>query len=262
MNWRLRIPSSQLDHLLALLEDPSSLGGISEHEEEAWLFFPSEELARAAAALVGGACEHLPDQNWCANWQESWQPSPLGQRWFLQPDEAASSPHPPSPDSAGRLVLRMRRGNVFGGGDHPTTQACLLLLETLWSLHHPLPQRSLDIGSGTGILSQAVALLGLPHRFACDIEWDSALCSHTFARSWQGSLSAASGSFDLLLANLSPGTLEELAPAMRTLSAPGAAWIWSGYLPEQQARIEAAAGLSPAHQLTRQGWAASLFLLP
>jgi ribosomal protein L11 methyltransferase len=73
----------------------------------------------------------------------------IGARWVvLGPDAAV-----PRPDD---LVVRLLPGAAWGTGVHPTTRACLALL-----LRHVTPgMDALDLGSGTGILSVALARLG------------------------------------------------------------------------------------------------------
>jgi ribosomal protein L11 methyltransferase len=49
---------------------------------------------------------------------------------------------------------------VFGSGFHFSTRGCLILLDRLFS--HWIPQRVLDLGTGTGILSLACLKMGAP----------------------------------------------------------------------------------------------------
>src|SRR5258708_38775963 len=98
--------------------------GIVEADGGATVFFGSVSAAEEAAGVFGvSAPAFVAQRNWSAALQAEWQPILVGERFFLAPfgcDE-------PTPD--GRLRLAMEPGNVFGGGDHPTTQLCLELLE-------------------------------------------------------------------------------------------------------------------------------------
>jgi ribosomal protein L11 methyltransferase len=69
----------------------------------------------------------------------------------------------PSDDA---LLLRMNPGLVFGSGLHPTTKGCLLALHRLF--HHFPVQTVVDLGTGTGILAVAAALLGAARVTALD----------------------------------------------------------------------------------------------
>jgi ribosomal protein L11 methyltransferase len=56
------------------------------------------------------------------------------------------------------ILLRIDPGVIFGSGLHPTTRGCLRALSSLYS--EGRPARVLDLGTGTGILAIAAALLG------------------------------------------------------------------------------------------------------
>lgn len=67
-------------------------------------------------------------------------------------------------DSA--LLLRMNPGLVFGSGLHPTTKGCLLALHRLFRSYSV--KTVVDLGTGTGILAVAAALLGAARVTALD----------------------------------------------------------------------------------------------
>ncbi|HZQ99621.1 MAG TPA: 50S ribosomal protein L11 methyltransferase [Chloroflexota bacterium] len=75
---------------------------------------------------------------------------PLGRRFVLL------GPLAPAPPAGDRLPIRLGAGLAFGSGLHPTTLATLRLVER----HARAGQRALDLGSGSGILSIALARLG------------------------------------------------------------------------------------------------------
>ena len=60
------------------------------------------------------------------------------------------------PTGTDDVVLRLDPGMAFGTGLHPTTRACLELLQRVG----PMPPRVLDVGSGSGILGLAALALG------------------------------------------------------------------------------------------------------
>ncbi len=63
-------------------------------------------------------------------------------------------------------TLLLEPGIIFGSGLHPTTRACLLLLDEWGRRFHP--ESVVDFGTGTGILAIAAALLGAKRVFALD----------------------------------------------------------------------------------------------
>ena len=65
--------------------------------------------------------------------------------------------------------------------------------------------------------------------------------------------------FDLVLANILPGPLTELAPAMRRALEPGGVAVLSGLLDHQAREVRAtyaAAGFHLVHKRSRAGWTA------
>jgi ribosomal protein L11 methyltransferase len=75
------------------------------------------------------------------------------------------------------IEIRLDPGVVFGNGLHPTTRDCLSALSFAWE-HRPF-ERLLDLGTGTGILAIASALLGANEVTALDL---NPLCVKTAAR--------------------------------------------------------------------------------
>ncbi len=68
--------------------------------------------------------------------------------------------HPPwkSPPSREGIRLCIDPKMAFGSGYHATTKSCLLLLDRLY--REMIPERVLDLGTGTGILSIAALKMG------------------------------------------------------------------------------------------------------
>lgn len=80
------------------------------------------------------------------------------------------------PDETGIKIL-LDPGVVFGNGLHPTTRDCLKALSYA-SRHRPF-RRVLDLGTGTGVLALAAALLGAGSVLGVDI---NPLCVRTAIR--------------------------------------------------------------------------------
>jgi ribosomal protein L11 methyltransferase len=216
--------------------------GIEELPDSLRVFFLSLTDATEAAARFGGSKpEEIADQNWSAALQADWAPFAIGDRFFLCPAWHSEATPP------GRIRLEMVPGNVFGGGDHPTTQLCLELLETV-----VVPGvRVADIGAGTGILALAAQALGA-QAVGCDIDPAAPV-------DFIGSADALrTGHFDGVIANIHLGVLQELEVELLRLLRPQGWLLVSGFLPDQTGDV--AALFRPATIVReKDGWCAALF---
>ena len=56
------------------------------------------------------------------------------------------------------MLFTLDPGMAFGTGHHPTTATCLKMLENIIS--EGVPEKMLDVGTGSGILAIAAAKMG------------------------------------------------------------------------------------------------------
>jgi ribosomal protein L11 methyltransferase len=204
----------------------------------AWFAY-HEEALRCSVEL-GASLHREAERNWNATWQESeWRAMALGNRLWLAP------PWDPAAPPEGRIRLDFHPGTLFGNGDHPTTQLCLEALER----HVKADCVVADIGCGSGLLLEAARLLGARSAIGCDLD---ARAAREAGAAFVGSLDAiASGSLDVVVANIQVGILADLLPEIPRALKPGGVAILSGILEEQ---IEAL-GARPFRVEIRQGWA-------
>lgn len=197
------------------------------------VYFTNYKVARAFAKANSGKLETAVWEI-DLSYQKTWTAKPVGHRWWLRPEWDDT----PAPD--GRHVLTMQTGLVFGGGDHATTCAALEMLEAA-----PVANAAVfDLGSGTGILSEAAQKLGAKSVIACDLEADAAAMSKARnIAAYQGSSFASRpAQYDVLLANI-PGYVHlDLASEYARLLRPHGWLVLSGYYDWQVEKIEAALG--------------------
>ncbi len=130
--------------------------------------------------------------------------------------------------------LTIEVDQAFGHGHHPTTRLALDAVVRLVSNN----TRVLDVGTGTGILALAAAALGALSVVAIDIDPEAvAVARRNAARNRlditipdHPVLDEASGSFDLVVANMLAADLEPLAPRISRLMKPGGSLVVSGFL--------------------------------
>ncbi len=227
------------------------IDGAEERPDETWVYFSNQIVARSFAKAYSGKLERA---RWEVNlsYQDSWTAQPVGQRWWIAPAGDLDVP-------AGRIRLEMARGLVFGAGDHDTTRGTLEMMERVDFSGRDV----FDLGTGTGILSEAALHLGARLAIACDLEEDAARMAHDRGvTAFQGpSFALPDARFDILLVNI-PGYVHlDLAPEYARLLRPGGTLILSGYYEWQAERIEAALpAFTKQDQILRgDGWVASIF---
>ncbi len=240
MSFSVRLHCSEEDweDLLADWSDDYPIQGVVEDHGGSQVFFASAATAEKFAAAHSSTVELAPDQ--LHVWWDDWQPLLIGERFFLCPPDR-DDPTPP-----GRLRLAMIGTNVFGGGEHQTTQLCLELLEQVLRPG----QTVLDVGTGTGILSAASRALGASTVWACDVEPAAVKLAQQHAHVWQGSAnSVRPGAADLVVCNIHLAVMREILPDLIRLSAP---LLLSGFLADQIPELTA--GLKVLDQRERDGW--------
>ena len=142
----------------AAIEGQNFLGRWQEGDS-AFLFFSAP-----AADAVGGLLRRQPHlrlldstQMAYAQWQgASFTAERIGRFRFVPPWGTAA---PAGREDATARTVLLDPGLVFGAGTHPTTRDCLTALEQ--AAADGAAATALDLGTGTGILALAAALLGL-----------------------------------------------------------------------------------------------------
>ena len=258
---RLRCRSGDKDFAIAALYDLITLGiretevlGENLVELEAWFDAPVEAPALDA---YGAVWEPAPEIDWVARSREGWEPQAVGARLWLTPDWR----NDPAPE--GRLRLPAHAGNASGSGYSEPTR---LALEAMEKHLHP-GETVFDVGTGSGILTAAAALLGAGRNIACDIDPDAArtaaanlrgdgVTAVVFAGSARA-LRAASAS--LTVANLNAVVLLAMATDLARILTSDGTLIVSGFRERRLRDIRRAfesRGLIVRDQLANGDWRA------
>jgi ribosomal protein L11 methyltransferase len=225
----LQCTDADRDFLIAELWDRGSTG-IVETPNALRSFFNDDV---SIPQLLSDFSPHLPqtapvaEEDWVGFARAQTGPMMVGQRLFLAPDWRDD----PTPE--GRLRIGINPGLAFGTGSHETTRMCLEWVED----HLSAGMTVCDIGTGSGILSEAAALLGAGRVVACDIDGiAAAIAQKNISRStsralvYIGSVTAIAGeTADLLLANISPDWISALAREWRRVLRPGGRGLLSGF---------------------------------
>lgn len=199
-----------------------------------------------------------PERDWEAESRQAWAPFAVGQRLWLAPEWDES------PTPAGRLRLIVHPGLALGTGAHPATQLCLRAME----VHLASGDRLLDVGTGSGILMSAAALLGVRAPAGCDIDTAAVLVAQANldrdavrGRLFAGSLRAvADGCMDVIVANLNATTHELLAAGYARVARRRL--ILSGYPERHRTRVETALaghGWTVGDTLAEEEWRCQVY---
>ena len=141
------------------------------------------------------------------------------------------------------IAIKLNDGAAFGVGDHPTTRMMLQGIDHVLG-HVPAEtfnhqKKTLDIGTGSGVLALAAAGLGASKVIAVDNDPMACVEAKRNIRlnNQQDMVVICddihdvpkNGGYDLILANLRPPTLKQLFPLMHNLSAKRSIWVLSGF---------------------------------
>ena len=181
--------------------------------------------------------EALPEKDWVAENQRSFQPFQVGPFWVHPSHAREGMP-------AGLLPIEIDAGMAFGTGTHATTRGCLELLAALDAAE---TANAIDVGCGSGILAIAMAKLwkrpvlgGDNDPQAVEVAIDNAalngvapLCRFVTSLGLDAPALASRAPYDLIVANILAGPLIDLSKSFATATRTGGHVLLSGLLVEQ-----------------------------
>ena len=224
------------DLLVAELWEQGSAGIVELNAQRLRAFFEDEADRDALLRMYPGAALRLEEsRDWVQSARDLLQPMEVGRRFYLVPYWRDD----PAPE--GRFRIPINPGLAFGTGVHPTTQLCI---EALEEYRRP-GMAVLDVGTGSGILSQVARLLGTGEVYPCDIDPVAVtIAGGVFV----GSVDAvAADSMDLVVANISPAAIMQLAADFLRVLRPGGVILASGFELHEVEQVQKA--LPPAREV-------------
>ena len=201
----------------------------------------------------------VQDESWADAWKRHFPVLRVGRRLVLRPSWRRYRPRRDD------VVIDLDPGMAFGTGQHATTRLCLETLEERLAPGVAV----LDVGTGSGVLSLAAALLGAARVDAVDIDPVAVRVAQENAgrnsvdevmRVALGSLGETwpfpepiAGRYDLVLANLSSRIVQELARPLVEALRPGGVALLSGVIEEHEVTCRAALATAGGHVTDARG---------
>jgi ribosomal protein L11 methyltransferase len=192
--------------------------------------------------IPGPVFRAVRQEDWASAWKQHYAPLRIGRHLLICPAWETVEPRPDD------VLIKMDPGMAFGTGLHPTTRMCLEAIET-----RVRPGMNvLDMGTGSGILAIAAALLGSSSVLALDIDEVAVESARQncalngvsdLVTVRRGSLADLDPSqqWDLVLANiLAPVILDMLRAGMEAHLRPGGAIVLAGIIEDQAPEVEGA----------------------
>lgn len=151
----------------------------------------------------------IAEQDWAEVWKKRLTVLQIGEHLVIRPSWLDYDPRPQD------VVIELDPGMAFGTGLHPTTQLCLSALERLVQPGMDV----LDLGTGSGILAIAAAKLGAKRVLALDSDQQAVKVARSNTMDndvddcvtvRRGSLSDASGAYDLVVVNILARVIVEM----------------------------------------------------
>ena len=247
----------------------SSEQGSDSFAVEVMLTSEQKEQIRQVTGHVFTSLRIVPDDV-PVTYNEPWDdaiPIRVGRTMVIKP---AGRPYETSSHATQIIELPLgdsSKQGVFGTGRHPSTQLSLVLLEE----YVESGDRVLDLGTGSGILAVAAAKLGASEVLALDTGAAAvAIAQETVSLNnltdvvgvGQGSIESAAPPFDLVVANIFPKVIIELAPNLATTLRHAGVLITSGSVvtrAKETANAVCAAGFTLVEQRPQDNWVGMVF---
>jgi len=239
---------------IALNEELTLSTSAYEDKKDEWIFEANcdgppdiEKFCEIALETLGGKVQFSaekidPEIDWIARSLKDLKPVTAGGFYIYASHNEEKPPK-------GTIPILIEAAQAFGTGHHQTTSGCLMAIYKV--LKTSTPQKTIDIGTGTGVLAIALSKRLQRQIIASDIDpvaikttSDNAELNNVkkwikpiLAEGLNNSEIVDNGPYDLIVANILAAPLVEMAPKIAEMANKGASIILSGILTTQAEKI-------------------------
>ncbi|MCM2988933.1 50S ribosomal protein L11 methyltransferase [Bacillus safensis] len=202
-------------------------------------------------------CE-VNEEEWATAWKKYYHPVKISEKFTIVPTWEEYTPV-----HSDELIIEMDPGMAFGTGTHPTTVLCIQALERYVKENDTV----IDVGTGSGILSVAAAMLGAKDIHAFDLDTvavESAKqnielngVSEQVAVKQNNLLDGISGERDVIVANILAEVILRFTDQAYALLKKDGYFITSGIIGQKKLQVKTAleeAGFDIVEVLSMEDW--------
>ncbi|AII15184.1 50S ribosomal protein L11 methyltransferase [Campylobacter iguaniorum] len=215
-----------------------------------------EEFAKKAKFDISTNIVQKDNIDWINEYKKGIKPLEVG-KFYIRP----SWEEPKN----GLIDIIIDPALAFGSGHHESTNSCLNLISKFISTNQNLS--AVDVGCGSGILSIALAKLGVSVD-ACDTDELAVLSSQEnaqkngvkFNQIWTGSITDADKKYDIVVANIIADVIFLLSKDLKNSINDNGYLILSGILTKYKDRIlDTFKDLTLVENITLNEWESFIF---
>lgn len=206
------------------------------------------------------------EEEWATAWKKCYHPVKISDKFTIVPTWEEYTPV-----HSDELIIELDPGMAFGTGTHPTTVMCIQALERIVKEHDSV----IDVGTGSGVLSIASALLAADQVRAYDLDEVAVRSARlnvklnkvqeTVSVDANNLLNGVTGQADVIVANILAEIILRFTEDAYELVKPGGYFITSGIIQPKKQEVRdslEAAGFQIEEIMVMEDWVAIIAVKP
>ncbi|MEI2665516.1 50S ribosomal protein L11 methyltransferase [Rossellomorea sp. LJF3] len=206
------------------------------------------------------------EEEWATAWKKYYHPVKISDKFTIVPTWEDYTPV-----HSDELIIELDPGMAFGTGTHPTTVMCIQALERIVKEHDSV----IDVGTGSGVLSIASALLAADQVRAYDLDEVAVRSARlnvklnkvqeTVSVDANNLLNGVTGQADVIVANILAEIILRFTEDAYELVKPGGYFITSGIIQPKKQEVRdslEAAGFQIEEIMVMEDWVAIIAIKP